>query len=175
MAEMSDEDKKNCRVVGRSISNAYAVGGVAYAHANFASSYSSTSLGSRLAFRTEELAEYAGKQFIDIYCQMMGIDLEQTAETTIEFRRMVQPLVDWCKGRKDNRSIIVLTAEKPDEGDKDTPHKLEAAVIGNGECLVDSIVQSMGQDEKVNSLFKKALFVSAISNIIKKRDGKKEN
>lgn len=106
---------------------------------------------------------------------MMGIDLEQTAETTIEFRRMVKPLVDWYEGRKDNRSIIVLTAEKPDEGDKDTPHKLEAAVLGNGEFLVDSIVQTMGQDERVNILFKKALFVSAVQNIIKKSDGKKKN
>lgn len=175
MAEMSDEDKKNCRVVGWSFYNANAGGGVAFAHAGYASSNSFTSSGSRLAFRTEELAEYAGKQFIDIYCQMMGIDLEQTAETTIEFRRMVKPLVDWCEGRKDNRSIIVLTAEKPDEGDKDTPHKLEAAVLGNGECLVDSIVQTMGQDERVNSLFKKALFVQAIQNIIKKSDGKKKN
>ena len=54
-------------------------------------------------------------------------------------------------------------------------HKLEAAVLGNGECLVDSIVQTMGQDERVNSLFKKALFVQAIQNIIKKSDGKKKN
>lgn len=177
MAEMSDEDKKNCRVVGRSGDSASAYGGVAFASAGSASSSSDASVGSRLAFRTEELAEYAGKQFIDIYCQMMGIDLEQTAETTIEFRRMVKPLVDWCEGRKDNRSIIVLTAEKPDEGDNDTPHKLEAAVLGNGECLVDSIVQSMGQDKRVSELFKKATMFATIKDVIfmKKGDGKKEN
>lgn len=40
-----------CRVVGRSNSNANAYGGVVYANANGASSYSSTNVGSRLAFR----------------------------------------------------------------------------------------------------------------------------
>ena len=42
-----------CRVVGRSSSNAVAIGGVVYAYANGASSHSGTSLGSRLAFRGE--------------------------------------------------------------------------------------------------------------------------
>lgn len=42
-----------CRVVGRSHHNANAYGGVAYAHADFASSYSSSHYGSRLAFRGE--------------------------------------------------------------------------------------------------------------------------
>lgn len=41
----------SCRVVGRSSYSAYAVGGVAYANANFASSVSYTYFGSRLAFR----------------------------------------------------------------------------------------------------------------------------
>lgn len=40
-----------CRVVGRASSNARAYGGVAFADANSASSYSGTSHGSRLAFR----------------------------------------------------------------------------------------------------------------------------
>jgi len=42
-----------CRVVGRSVSSAGALGGVAYAYANVASSYSGTGHGSRLAFRGE--------------------------------------------------------------------------------------------------------------------------
>jgi len=42
-----------CRVVGRSYFNAYAYGGVAFAVANDASSYSSPNGGSRLAFRGE--------------------------------------------------------------------------------------------------------------------------
>lgn len=37
------------------------------------SSDSSATLGSHLCFRTKELAEYAGKQFIDLYAQMMGV------------------------------------------------------------------------------------------------------
>ena len=40
-----------CRVVGRSYFSAYALGGVVYAYAHHASSYSSTVYGSRLAFR----------------------------------------------------------------------------------------------------------------------------
>lgn len=65
--ELDEDEKKECRVVGRSYNNAVAHGGVACAHANIASSYSSATFGSRLAFKTRELAEYCGKQFIDIW------------------------------------------------------------------------------------------------------------
>ena len=65
--ELDEDEKKDCRVVGRSSDNAHANGGVVYANANSASSYSYSHYGSRLAFRTRELAEYCGKQFIDIW------------------------------------------------------------------------------------------------------------
>lgn len=65
--ELDEDEKKECRVVGRSSSHAYANGGVVYAYAYNASSYSSTNVGSRFAFKTRELAEYCGKQFIDIW------------------------------------------------------------------------------------------------------------
>lgn len=65
--ELDEDEKKECRVVGRSHVYAYASGGVVYAYASNASSYSITGLGSRLAFKTRELAEYCGKQFIDIW------------------------------------------------------------------------------------------------------------
>lgn len=42
-------------------------GGVASAYAVVDSSSTGSDLGSRLAFKSEELAEYASKQFIDIY------------------------------------------------------------------------------------------------------------
>ena len=67
--ELDEDEKKKCRVVGRSNSNGYAFayGGVVFAGAHFASSYSYANLGSRLALKTRELAEYCGKQFIDIW------------------------------------------------------------------------------------------------------------
>lgn len=65
--ELDEDEKKECRVVGRSGYNAGARGGVAYASAYYASSDSCTFSGSRLAFKTRELAEYCGKQFIDIW------------------------------------------------------------------------------------------------------------
>lgn len=65
--ELDEDEKKECRVVGRSGGSANASGGVVYAVASNASSYSSTNYGSRLAFKTRELAEYCGKQFIDIW------------------------------------------------------------------------------------------------------------
>lgn len=74
--ELDEEERRSCRVVGRSHSYAYASGGLAYADAYSASSYSHSSYGSRLAFKSEELAEYAGNQFIDIYAAQMGIELE---------------------------------------------------------------------------------------------------
>ena len=65
----SEEEKRRC--VGRADSNAYASGGLVYSFASYASSSSSTSLGVRLAFSTRELAEYAGKQFIDIWADFV--------------------------------------------------------------------------------------------------------
>lgn len=61
-----DEDDRS-RVVGRSHSSSGAGGGLVYASAFGASSCSSTFGGSRLAFKSEELAAYAGKQFIEIW------------------------------------------------------------------------------------------------------------
>jgi len=65
--ELDEDEKKECRVVGRSDLSAGADGGVAYANAHYASSYSNANFGSRLAFKTRELAEYCGEQFIDIW------------------------------------------------------------------------------------------------------------
>ena len=65
LVRMSEEKRR--RVVYRGYYSAYAYGGVSYAIANFDASYASTSVGSRLAFKSKELAEYAAKQFIDIY------------------------------------------------------------------------------------------------------------
>lgn len=63
--EMNEEDKS--RVVYRSFNNANANGGDAYAYTYSASSYTNTYIGSRLAFKTRELAEYAGRQFVEIW------------------------------------------------------------------------------------------------------------
>jgi len=67
--KMSEETK--ARVVRRSYNNAYAHGGVAYAGAHSGSSVTGAAYGSRLAFRSRELAEYAGKQFLDIYADFV--------------------------------------------------------------------------------------------------------
>lgn len=65
MDAMSDKEKEERRVVGRAVNSAYAGGGLVYASAGNVSS--NASFGSRLAFKSEELAEYAGKQFAEIY------------------------------------------------------------------------------------------------------------
>ena len=72
-----DEETK-ARVVYRSNSNANANGGVSYAYSNRDSAYVHANIGSRLAFKTEELAEYAGKQFAEIYADfMLGWELKK--------------------------------------------------------------------------------------------------
>lgn len=63
--EMSEEEKS--RVVFRSGNGAHASGGVAYAYTSHVSSNTNTYIGSRLAFKTRELAEYAGRQFVEIW------------------------------------------------------------------------------------------------------------
>lgn len=71
-ANLDEEDKERCcRVVGRSVHRSVALGGLVYAEAYNASSHSGALGGSRLAFKTRELALYAGKQFIQQWCDFM--------------------------------------------------------------------------------------------------------
>ena len=65
--KLNKDEKKKCHVVGRSSCDAYAFGGVVCSSAHFSSSYSYSYHGSRLVFKTGELAEYCEKQFIDIW------------------------------------------------------------------------------------------------------------
>lgn len=65
----SEEEKRRC--VGRANSSAVAHGGLVCSNAFNASAYSSSFYGVRLAFSTRELAEYAGKQFIDIWADFV--------------------------------------------------------------------------------------------------------
>lgn len=69
--ELDEDEKKTCRVVGRSNYNSNAIGGLVYAIAYYASSDSYSYYGSRLAFKTRELAEYCSKQFIDIWVDFL--------------------------------------------------------------------------------------------------------
>lgn len=63
--QMSKEEKS--RVVYRSYSNASAYGGVSCANAVSDSASVYAFIGARLAFKTNELAKYAGKQFLKLY------------------------------------------------------------------------------------------------------------
>lgn len=71
--ECLDDDEKEmcCRVGGRSHHYANAHGGLVCAFASIASSSSVAYYGSRLAFKTRELALYAGKQFINLWCDFL--------------------------------------------------------------------------------------------------------
>lgn len=62
---LSDEEKSRC--VGRSYVYAFANGGLVFSVAYYASSHSNTAVSARLAFKSDKLAEYAAKQFIEIY------------------------------------------------------------------------------------------------------------
>jgi hypothetical protein len=66
---LSAEEKRRC--VGRAYGYANAFGGLVCASAHFASSYSSSSSGARLAFSNYDLAVYVGKQFIDIWADFV--------------------------------------------------------------------------------------------------------
>lgn len=69
--ELGEDEKKECRVVGRSYSDANAHGVIVCANVYSASAYSDSSSGSWLSFKTRELAEYCGKKFIDIWTDFL--------------------------------------------------------------------------------------------------------
>lgn len=77
---MSDDEKQERRCVGRSDNSASADGGLVYSNADYASSYSNAHYGSRLAFKTEELAEYAGKQFAELFADLCFIPKSDVKE-----------------------------------------------------------------------------------------------
>ena len=64
-----EEEKRRC--VGRASSSAVANGGLVFSYAHVASSISNSYSGVRLAFSNRDLAEYAGKQFIDIWADFV--------------------------------------------------------------------------------------------------------
>ena len=69
--ELDEDKKKSCRVPLRSSVNADANGGLVCAYAFSSGSHSHAYYGVRLAFKTKELAEYCGKQFIDIWADFL--------------------------------------------------------------------------------------------------------
>lgn len=74
--EMDEETK--ARVVYRSSYYAYANGSVSGTRSYYDSAIVYASIGSRLAFKSKELAEYAGTQFVDIFADfMLGWELNQ--------------------------------------------------------------------------------------------------
>ena len=86
-------DKEKGRCVLRSGYNTNSVYGFVYCNADYDASFSNASIGSRLAFRTRELAAYAGRQFIEEWADFMfkprtGEELNgksEVAKTTIDF------------------------------------------------------------------------------------------
>lgn len=61
--ELDDEEKGRCVLRSGSSTNSFR--GFVLCDANYDASFSSTYFGSRLSFRTRELAAYAGRQFIE--------------------------------------------------------------------------------------------------------------
>ena len=72
------------RVVLRSSSHAVALGGVAFAVATDDSSYASTYYGSRLAFKSRDLAVYAGKTFTREYADFVFPERQNPQENDDE-------------------------------------------------------------------------------------------
>ena len=89
--ELDDEEKGRC--VLRSGNSSLSSSGFVYCVAYGDASYSHTHYGSRLAFRTRELAAYAGRQFTEEWADFMfkprtGEELNgksEAAKTTIDF------------------------------------------------------------------------------------------
>lgn len=68
--EMSEDDKAQLLLVGGSAYNG-ALCGLSYASSNHGFSSSGTNIGARLAFKSSELAIYAGNQFREIYSALL--------------------------------------------------------------------------------------------------------
>ena len=65
--KLNKDEKKKCHVISRSSYDAYAFCGIVFSSLNISTSYSYSYHGSKIVFKTRELAEYCEKQFIDIW------------------------------------------------------------------------------------------------------------
>lgn len=89
--KLDDEEKGRCVLRSGSVTSSGS--GFVYCGADGDASFSSTNIGSRLAFRTRELAAYAGRQFTEEWADFMfkprtGEELNgksEVAKTTIDF------------------------------------------------------------------------------------------
>lgn len=70
ISEMSEEDKSSVVILPYNYTNAYA--GVSYEDTCCDSADVGADFATRLAFKTKELAEYAGKQFIKLYANYLA-------------------------------------------------------------------------------------------------------
>ncbi len=77
---MSEDEKQERRCVGRSGNDASACGGLVCSNADDALSVSYAYNGSRLAFKSEALAEYAGKQFAELFADFCFIPKSDVKE-----------------------------------------------------------------------------------------------
>lgn len=66
-----DEEKKSCHIPLRLNNFDVVYGGTTYVGTNLAGPFSYASYGVRLAFKTEELAEYCGEQFIEEWADFL--------------------------------------------------------------------------------------------------------
>lgn len=71
IAKMDKEERKKVVLFGGSADNG-ASAGFASAATHYSPSYATASVGSRLCFKSSALAEYAGKQFAEIYFAFVG-------------------------------------------------------------------------------------------------------
>lgn len=84
--DLSEQQKKERGVLfGGSAANG-ALGGFVYEYSNYAPSYTPASIGSRLCFKTNELAIYAAKQFMQDWldlCYLPNIDCKPYSESVL--------------------------------------------------------------------------------------------
>lgn len=69
--EMGASEKACVIIISHASYNSSAYVGLTFVHANTVSSYSGGQADARLAFKTRELAEYAGRQFIRLYADFI--------------------------------------------------------------------------------------------------------
>lgn len=69
--EYDSLEKEESYMVCKSYRNSYMSGGIVYAHEDFNSLKTSSNISSVLALKTSKLAEYFGKQFIDIWADYL--------------------------------------------------------------------------------------------------------
>lgn len=175
-----DEDEKTDRRLMSTGEYQTGFAGLACAGSNCAPSYAAALFGSRLCLKSDTLAVYCGKQFINILGRLLSypqvsnnkcltFKYQQFMETknNSEFMSQVDAFSEEMQKfieKSDKRHALIIIASEPDENGESS--RQTGSIMGNEEEVVHALVGFIRQPQG-RELLKRAASLSMLDSLMK--------